>query len=79
MNSNGKRETSLSERTLRGIGWSYLSTFTKALLSLLVLMVLARLLTPVDFGLFGITWIFIMLGSRFGRQLSDRQSSSYLS
>ena len=67
MNSNGKRETSLSERTLRGIGWSYLSTFTKALLSLLVLVVLARLLTPVDFGLFGITWIFIMLGSRFGQ------------
>ena len=36
MNNNDIRETSLSERTLSGLGWSYLSTFTKAFLSLLV-------------------------------------------
>ena len=67
MNKNGDRETSLSERTLSGLGWSYLSTFVKALLSLLVLVILARLLTPVDFGLLAIAWIFIMLGNRFGQ------------
>ena len=67
MNNNDIRETSLSERTLSGLGWSYLSTFTKAFLSLLVLVILARLLTPVDFGLLAIAWIFIMLGSRFGQ------------
>ena len=67
MNSNDARETSLSARTLSGLGWSYLSTFCKALLSLLVLVVLARLLTPVDFGLQGIAWIFIALGARFGQ------------
>ena len=67
MNSNGQHETSLSERTLSGLGWSYLSTFVKAFLSLLVLVILARLLTPVDFGLLGIAWIFIMLGNRFGQ------------
>ena len=67
MNSNDARETSLSARTLSGLGWSYLSTFIKALLSLLVLVVLARLLTPVDFGLQGIAWIFIALGARFGQ------------
>ena len=66
-NGNRKRETSLSERTLSGLGWSYLSTFTKAFLSLLVLVILARLLTPVDFGLLAIAWIFIMLGNRFGQ------------
>ena len=63
MNSNRERETSLSERTLSGLGWSYLSTFIKALLSLLVLVILARLLTPVDFGLLAIAWIFILTGS----------------
>ena len=67
MNNNDIRETSLSERTLSGLGWSYLSTFVKAFLSLLVLVILARLLTPVDFGLLAIAWIFIMLGNRFGQ------------
>ena len=69
MNSNRERETSLRERTLSGLGWSYLSTFTKALLSLLVLVILARLLTPVDFGLLAIAWIFILLGARFGQSV----------
>ena len=69
MNSNSGRERSLSERTLSGLGWSYLSTFIKALLSLLVLVILARLLTPVDFGLQGIAWIFILLGARFGQSV----------
>ena len=69
MNSNREREASLSERTLSGLGWSYLSTFIKALLSLLVLVILARLLTPVDFGLLAIAWIFILLGARFGQSV----------
>ena len=69
MNSNDARETSLSARTLSGLGWSYLATFCKALLSLLVLVVLARLLTPVDFGLLAIAWIFILLGARFGQSV----------
>ena len=67
MNGNDARETSLGERTLSGFGWSYLSTFTKAILSLLVLVILARLLTPVDFGLLAIAWILILLGVRFGQ------------
>ena len=69
MNSNREREASLSERTLSGLGWSYLSTFIKALLTLLVLVILARLLTPVDFGLLAIAWIFILLGARFGQSV----------
>ncbi len=67
MNNNDERETSLSARTLDGMKWTYLSTFSRALLSLLVLVFLARLLTPVDFGLFGIAWIFIALGARFAQ------------
>ena len=59
-------QTSLSARTLTGFGWSYLSTFIKAFLSLLLVVILARLLTPVEFGLFGIAWIFMTMGIRLG-------------
>lgn len=60
-------EKSLSERTLSGLGWSYLATFIKGFLSLLVLVILARLIAPVQFGLFGIAWIFMIIGGRFGQ------------
>ena len=69
MNSNSGRERSLSERTLSGLGWSYLSTFIKALLSLLVLVILARLLTPVDLGCLPLPGFFILLGARFGQSV----------
>ena len=58
---------SLSARTRSGLGWSYLATFIKALMSLLVLVILARLLEPVDFGLLAIAWIFVLFGLRVGQ------------
>ena len=61
------RATSLSIRALSGLGWSYLAVACKALLTLLVLAILSRLLTPADFGLFGIAWIFVDLATRFGQ------------
>ena len=67
MSNNDGRETSLSALTLSGLRWSYLSTIVKALLSLLALVFLARLLTPTDFGLFAIAWIFVALATRFGQ------------
>ena len=67
MNINGIHEKSLTARTVSGLGWSYLSTFIKAFMTLLVLVILARLLAPVEFGLFGIAWIFMNMGVRFGR------------
>ena len=67
MNGNGGHATGLGARALGGLGWAYLGTFCKSLLSLLALVVLARLLTPVDYGLLGIAWIFIVLGARFGQ------------
>ena len=69
MMGNDGPEQRLSARTLSGLGWSYLATFIKALLSLLVLALLARLLTPAEFGLFGIVWIFLTMGGRFGQSL----------
>ena len=57
---------SLSAQTLGGVGWSYLNVIGKVLLTLLVLVVLSRLLTPGDFGLIGIAWILMDLGNRIG-------------
>ena len=59
--------TSLGTRTLGGLRWSYLTVVTKALLTLLVLSVLSRLLTPNDFGLLGIAWILVDLATRVGQ------------
>ena len=67
MTGNGMQEKSLSARTISGLGWSYLGTFIKAFMTLLVLVVLARLLAPAEFGLFGIAWIFTTMGVRFGQ------------
>ena len=61
MTGNGVPEKSLSARTISGLGWSYLGTFIKAIMTLLVLVVLARLLAPDEFGLFGIAWIFMTI------------------
>lgn len=59
--------TSLGARTLGGIGWSSLTVAIKAALTLLVLAVLSRLLTPNDFGLVGIVWILMEVATRFGQ------------
>lgn len=61
------RATSLGARTLNGFGWSSLTVAIKALLTLLVLVVLSRLLTPNDFGLIGVVWILAELVTRFGQ------------
>lgn len=63
----GARTTILSVRTLSGLGWAYLAAACQALLILLVLAILSRLLTPADFGLFGIAWIFMDLATRLGQ------------
>jgi len=49
---------SLMKRTLSGFKWSYLSALLQAILELAVIVVLARLLSPRDFGLLGIALIF---------------------
>ena len=67
MNGDGSGGSSLGARALGGLGWAYLGAFCKSLLSLLALVILARLLTPVDYGLLAIAWIFIVLGARFGQ------------
>ena len=64
---DGAHATSLGARALRGVGWSWLTLVVRALLSLLVLAILSRLLTPRDFGLIGMAWVLMELATRFGQ------------
>lgn len=52
---------SLISKTLSGLKWSYLATIVQALVSLLILMILSRLLSPSDFGLLAIALIYMSM------------------
>ena len=58
----------LFSRTLSGFKWAFLSSAGQALLSLAILMVLARLLTPGDFGQLAVGLVFIALADALGRR-----------
>ncbi len=47
-------EPSLTARVVKGAGWVFAGKIVSRGLSLVKIVVLARLLTPEDFGLFGI-------------------------
>ena len=53
------REPTLTDRTVAAFRWSVLATVSEVLLSLGTLAVLARLLTPHDFGVVAIALVFI--------------------
>lgn len=57
-------EESLKDKTVRGVGWSAADTFLSQGVTFIVGLVLARLLTPDEYGLIGIVTIFttVMLG-----------------
>lgn len=52
---------SLKKTTVRGVGWSIADTLSYQGITFLVGMVLARLLTPEEYGLIGIITIFIIV------------------
>ena len=49
---------SLKSKTIKGMGWSAVDNFSQYAISFLVSIILARLLTPDDYGLIGIITIF---------------------
>ena len=51
-------ETGLKEKTIHGVGWSAIDNVSQYLVSFVVSIVLARLLSPDDYGLLGIVAIF---------------------
>ncbi|TYC85088.1 lipopolysaccharide biosynthesis protein [Novosphingobium sp. BW1] len=48
--TKAKAKASLTERTIHGIMWQFLGTFSESGARIVVLIVLVRLLTPVEFG-----------------------------
>ena len=54
-------QPSLKQQTFKGIGWSSIERFSTQGVSFAVQLVLARLLTPDDYGVIGMLAIFIQL------------------
>lgn len=61
------KSNSLTGRVISGITWSYVSVIFQVLLRVGVLAILARLLTPKDFGIVGIALIFTSFAERLGQ------------
>lgn len=55
----------MTERTLGGLFWAFLGTGSQAVLQILVLVVLARLLTPIDFGIVAAAMVVIGFSAIF--------------
>jgi len=66
-------KNNLTQRTLSGLKWSFLSAFSQAILKLGIISVLAHLLPPKDFGLLSIALIFAGL-AQFISQLGIGQA-----
>lgn len=54
-------EQGLKDKTVKGVGWSAIDNVTQMGVTFIVSIVLARLLTPDDYGLIGIITIFTMV------------------
>ena len=67
MSDPNPRAPGLISKTLAGLRWAYLSVAARLILSFLFVAILARLLAPIDFGLFGIVLIFVGLVEMVGR------------
>lgn len=70
---------SLKQKTLSGLTWSFIDTIAKQGFVFIIGIVLARLLSPKEFGLIGMTTIFITLSqtfidSGFGQALVRKQN-----
>lgn len=54
-------EKSLKSKTLKGVGWSAADTFIGQGVTFIVGIILARLLSPSEYGLIGICLIFTIV------------------
>ena len=74
-------ESSLKDKTVRGVGWSAIDNAAQYGVSFLVSIVLARLLSPDDYGLLGIVGIFTavclaLINGGFGSALIRKKEVS---
>lgn len=56
---------SLTDKTISGLNWSFVSNNLIAVINIVIGIILARLLLPQDFGLLGMTYIFIGFAELF--------------
>lgn len=56
---------SLKQKTVRGLAWSFLDNFVVQGVNFITGVILARLLSPREYGLIGMVTIFIALGQSF--------------
>ena len=54
---------SLKQKTVRGVGWSFIDNIASSGITFLVGLVLARLLTPEEYGVMAIMAIFIAISN----------------
>lgn len=57
--------TTLKQKTISGITWSFIDNFATIGIAFVVEIVLARLLEPYEFGLVGMTTLFIAISKSF--------------
>lgn len=58
---------SLTQKTIHGLKWSYISTITTAVLQIGYTAVMARLLNPSDFGLVAMSGVVLRFGNYFAQ------------
>lgn len=54
-------EESLKSKAVKGVAWSFIGTYANKLIQFCISLVLARLLTPADYGLIGMLGFFMGL------------------
>jgi teichuronic acid exporter len=56
---------SIKEKTIKGLFWSFIDSFSSQAITFIVGIILARLLDPQDFGLIGMITVFIAVSQTF--------------
>ena len=56
---------SLKEKTLQGLSWSFIDNFLNKAITFVVGIILARLISPSEFGVIGYTTFFVVISSSF--------------
>ncbi|MBI9035726.1 MAG: lipopolysaccharide biosynthesis protein [Bacteroidales bacterium] len=74
---------SLKRESAKGVFWSFLEKFGSRVILLITQIILARLLSPEDFGLIGMLTVFIIISqvfvdSGFGNALIQKQDANKL-
>ncbi len=74
-------EQSLKDKTVKGVGWSAADSFLSQGITFVVGLVLARLLSPSEYGLIGITAVFItvfnaIIDSGFSQAIIRKKEAS---